>query len=68
MEKQLWDSIFSESVAVPGRPEVFKWRGRVLLQPRMDDQGLCIILVRARTSHPNEPLRLRACLHVHAMM
>jgi hypothetical protein len=37
-------SIFRESSPVPGRPEVFKWRGRRLLQPAMADDGMCVIL------------------------
>ena len=43
-DEKLWLSIFRESSPVPGRPEVFKWRGRRLLQPAMADDGMCVIL------------------------
>ena len=49
-EAQLWQSIFSESEPVEGRPEVFKWRGRVLQQPQMTPDGLCVIVEEATGS------------------
>ena len=49
-EAQLWQSIFSESEPVEGRPEVFQWRGRVLQQPQMTADGLCVIVEEATGS------------------
>ena len=43
-EEQLWQSIFKESKPVEGRPEVFQWRGRVLLQPQLSADGMCVIV------------------------
>ena len=44
VERKLWLSIMADSKAVPGRNDVFQWRGKVLKQPAMGADGLCIIV------------------------
>jgi len=38
-EKAFWKTLKDESSAVDARPEVFMWRGRILMQPCKDDDG-----------------------------
>jgi hypothetical protein len=42
-DKELWKTLKEEGQPIPGRPEVFEWRGRVLLQPRQDDVGRLVV-------------------------
>jgi hypothetical protein len=43
-DKELWKTLKEEGKPIPGRPEVFEWRGRVLLQPRQDDVGRLVVV------------------------
>ena len=43
-EARLWSSILKDSEPVPGRPEVFAWRGKLLRQPTFGADGQCIIV------------------------
>jgi len=42
-DKETWKMLKEEGQPIPGRPEVFEWRGRVLLQPRTDAEGRLVV-------------------------
>eukprot|EP00960_Hanusia_phi_P017284 508951-Hanusia_phi.AAC.1 len=45
IEQEIWRSILEESRPVQDRPEVFEWRGRILRQPDVSEDGkLCVIV------------------------
>ena len=43
LDKENWKTLKEEGQPIPGRPEAFEWRGRVLLQPRTDAAGRLVV-------------------------